>query len=281
MKTCGRKTVVITGCDSGMGHDLALLCAEKDYAVVASYLERDPFRGVAGILSYRCDLRKESDIQRFARSAMNAADREGNLYALVNNAGIAKGGPLENLPMKIVREVMEVNYFGLVSLTGKLLPHLIRSGGRILINGSMAGRIALPFLGPYAASKFALEGYADSLRREMRPFGVRVALLETAGVATPIWNKARKMKLSDYPAVYRKSLRLFMRNFIEDGNRGMDQRAAARRMLDILESARMKPRYIIAKSTLVSRLERRIPDSLFDRICVKLFGMDYGNVRKR
>jgi len=175
---------------------------------------------------------------------------------------------------------MEVNYFGLVSLTGKLLPQLIRYRGRILINGSMAGRIALPFLGPYAASKFALEGYADSLRREMRPFGVQVTLLETAGVATPIWNKAKKMKPADYPAVYRKSLRLFMRNFIEDGNRGMDQRAAAQRIFDILVSKRIKPRYIIAKSVIVSRLESRIPDRLFDRICVRLFGMDYGGTAK-
>lgn len=276
MRKNEEKLVAITGCDSGIGLSLASLFAEKGYRLVVSYLESTPLRRTPGVTAVRCDLRKEADIRRFAKAVISGARDSGGLYALVHNAGIAKGGPVEDTPMRTVREVMEVNYFGIVSLTQKLIPLLRASEGRIIIHGSMAGRIALPFLSPYAASKFALEGFADSLRRELNPFGVRTALLEIAGVATPIWNKAKKMKLSDFSPVYRRSLALFLSDFVDAGNRGLDQAIAAQRIVRIIEAKRIKPRYIIAQSKLVSMLERMIPDRLFDRICRKMFGMDYG-----
>ena len=276
MRAQEKRVVAVTGCDSGIGKSLASLLAGKGYRVVASHLGTDPLREDSGIVSVQCDLRKEADIRRFAAAVKAEAKKCGGLYALVHNAGIAKGGPVEDTPLKTVREVMEVNYFGIVSLTQKLIPPMRRSKGRIVIHGSMAGRIALPFLSPYAASKFALEGFADSLRRELSPFGVQTALLEIAGVATPIWNKAKRMKLADFSPVYRRSLRLFLENFVEAGNRGLDREIAARRIVRIIEKKRMKPRYIIAQSTILSRLEMLIPDRLFDRLCVKLFGMDYG-----
>jgi NAD(P)-dependent dehydrogenase (short-subunit alcohol dehydrogenase family) len=276
MKTNTDKIIVITGCDSGMGREIADLFAAKGYNVIASYLEINPFKNKKHIFAVKCDLRKETDIKRFASLVIKTAGNGKNLYALVNNAGIAKGGPAENLPLDVYREVMEVNFFGIVSLTGKLLPLLKESKGRIIIHGSMAGKIALPFLAPYASSKFALEGYTDSLRREMKPFGVQTTLLETAGVATPIWNKAKKIPLSDFSPVYHHSLELFIKNFIELGNKGLHQLSAAQQICAIIEKKHMRPRYIIASSKFLSRFEIRIPDRLFDRILIKLFGMNYG-----
>jgi NAD(P)-dependent dehydrogenase (short-subunit alcohol dehydrogenase family) len=268
--------IVLTGCDYGMGYDLAKILSSEGFIVAASYLAKNPFAKRANVRAFRCDLRREPDIRGFLRFTSGIIRKEGGLYALICNAGIAKGGPVENLPMRIFREVMEVNFFGTVALVSPLLPYLIEAKGRIIIHGSMAGRIALPFLAPYSSSKFALEGFSDSLRREMKPFGVQVSLLETAGVATPIWKKAKEMKPSDFPPAYGTSLRLFERNFIDEGMRGLDQRIAAERIAGIVRAKHMRPRYIIAKSVLASRLERRIPDRLFDFICIRLFGMNYG-----
>lgn len=276
METGTAKIIVITGCDSGMGRELVDLFAAKGYHVIASYLEKNPFKEHKNIITKKCDLRKETDIKRFADLVIKTAGTSKNLYALINNAGIAKGGPLENLPIGMFREVMEVNFFGQVSLTGKLLPLIKQSKAKIIIHGSMAGRIALPFLAPYAASKFALEGYTDALRREMKPFGVQTTLLETAGVATPIWHKAKKINISDFPKVYHHSLELFVKNFIDEGIKGLHQLSAAQQIFSIIKKKHMRPRYIIASSKLLSRLEIRLPDRLLDRILMKLFGMNYG-----
>lgn len=180
---------------------------------------------------------------------------------------------MEDTPMAVYREVMEINFFGMVSLTRKCIPSLVASKGRIVIVGSLAGRIAMPFLSPYCASKFAVEGFADSLRREMRPFGVRTVLVEPAAVATPIWNRALEQRV-EVSAPYRHPVERFREDFIKGGNQGMETGRAAAVIARILEKKRPSPRYIIAKNRLLSALELRIPDSLLDRLVAKLFGMD-------
>ena len=118
-----------------------------------------------------------------------AAARVDELHALVNNAGIAIASPLETLPLDELRRQLEVNVLGQVAVTQAFLPHLRRSRGRIVFMGSIAGRSALPFLGPYAASKHALEAITDSLRLELAPWGIQVAIIEPGTIATPIWTK--------------------------------------------------------------------------------------------
>lgn len=271
-----RKMVVITGCDSGMGKNLAELCLAKGHPVCISYCEVDPLPGESGLFSYKMDLRDETQIIAFADECTRVASMGYKLHALINNAGIALGGPVENVPMRIFRDVMEVNFFGLVNLTQRMIPLLIRDRGTLLIHGSMAGRIALPFLSPYASSKFALEGLADSLRRELSPLGIKTVLLETAGVATPIWKKARNMDINIFDPKYLPSLNLFLEKFVDTGNLGLDSMVAAQRIYHIIMKKNPRARYIIAKSVLLSRMEMIIPSRILDRILAKLFGMNYG-----
>jgi NAD(P)-dependent dehydrogenase (short-subunit alcohol dehydrogenase family) len=274
------KAAAITGCDSGIGASLARIFADKGYRVVISYLQRNPFEGNPNVIAGRLDLRDEGQIISFAALVEKYCGGENSLDYFINNAGVALGGPFENIPLDVYREVLEINFFGLVSITRKIIPRLIKSRGRLVVNGSMAGRIALPFLSPYTASKFALEGWCDSIRRELNPFGIKTILLEPGGIATPIWNKALEQDASFADKKYGASLQKFRENFIMAGNTGMNTDAAADQIFRFITRKKPATRYIIANSRILSFLETLIPDSLLDALVVKMFSMYYGDTKK-
>jgi NAD(P)-dependent dehydrogenase (short-subunit alcohol dehydrogenase family) len=270
------KLAAITGCDSGIGKSLAGIFTDAGFTVFASYLDQNPFHGKSNIMAHRLDLREEASINSFATQVNRFCSEGYRLEYFINNAGVALGGPFENLPLDIYRTVMEINFFGLVALTQKIIPCLITSRGRLVINGSLAGRIALPFLSPYTASKFALEGWCDSVRRELNPFGVRTILLEPAGVATPIWNKALNQDSSFADQKYSTSLRAFREKFIAGGTSGMETEKAAAQIYRFITKKRPRDRYIIAGNRLMSRMETLMPNRLLDAAVVKMFSMYYG-----
>jgi NAD(P)-dependent dehydrogenase (short-subunit alcohol dehydrogenase family) len=275
------KLAAITGCDSGIGKSLAGIFAGAGYTVIISYLETNPFAGKPNIISQRLDLRDGASINSFATLVNRFCSEGHHLEYFINNAGVALGGPFENIPLELYRSVMEINFMGLVALTQKILPCLIRGRGRLVVNGSMAGRIALPFLSPYTASKFALEGWCDSVRRELNPFGVKTILLEPAGVATPIWNKALNQDSSFADQKYAGSLREFREKFIAGGTRGMGTEKAAAEIYRFITKKRPRARYIIAGNRLMSWLETLIPDRLLDVAVAKMFSMHYKDEKSR
>lgn len=116
------------------------------------------------------------------------------LSGVVSNAGIALGGPLELFPVDQLRRQFEVNVFGALALVQAALPHLPAPGGRVVFVGSISGRLAMPYVAPYSASKFALRAIADSLRIELAPAGIAVSLIEPGAVNTPIWRKGRESR---------------------------------------------------------------------------------------
>lgn len=275
------KLAVITGCDSGIGKSLVPLFIEAGYRAIISFLEHNPFKAYPDIISQKLDLCNVAEIDDFV-SLIKHMEHQGNsLDYVVNNAGIALGGPMENLPIPIYRKVMEVNFFGLITLTQKILPGLIKSRGRLVINGSMAGRIALPFLSPYTASKFAIEGWCDSIRRELNPFGIKTILVEPGGIATPIWEKALEQDSSFVDRTYAKSIEAFREKFIRSGTRGMDTDKAAAMIFRYITRRRPKHRYIIAGNRLLSYLETLLPGKILDVFLMKIFSMNYGSTNRR
>jgi NAD(P)-dependent dehydrogenase (short-subunit alcohol dehydrogenase family) len=270
------KIAAITGCDSGIGKSLVRCFTAAGYTAVISYLGENPFNGMPGVIAQKMDLRDEGQIASFASLVGRSCGDGNSLDFFINNAGVAMGGPFENIPMEIYRNVFEVNFFGLVSVTRKILPCLIKSRGRLVVIGSLAGRVALPFLSPYTSSKFALEGWCDSIRRELNPLGVRTILLEPGGVATPIWNKALEQDSSFADKKYDESLRLFRENFIAGGNSGMDTERAAARMFRLVVKKSPKARYIVSGNRLLSYIETLIPDAILDILVKKMFSMHYG-----
>lgn len=269
------KLAVITGCDSGLGKHLAELMVKSGYNLVISYLEENPFSDNPKVYPIKLDLRKDEEIKAFAQFVMDKIQEGFELKYLINNAGVATGGPLENIPMQMLREAFEINFFGQISLTQKLIPSLINRNGRLVIVGSLAGKLALPFVSPYATSKFAVEGLSDCLRRELAPFGVKTILIEPSAAATPIWNKAKKQDQSFVDERYKKGVDRFLEKYIAYGNNGMNPEIAAKEIFEIIHKKNPKPRYIISKSKLIANLLVALPDSLKDRLIGKMFPLEY------
>lgn len=184
-------TVVVTGASSGIGEATARVLAEKGFRVLAGVRGDADAERVAALHERvepaRLDVTDQATVDALA-------ERVGDqpLAGLVNNAGISVTGPLEFVPLDEWRRQLEVNVIGQVAVTQALLPALRRARGRIVNIGSVGGRVAIPLLSPYAASKFAMEGITDSLRRELRPLGVHVAIVEPGAIATRIWEKGTK-----------------------------------------------------------------------------------------
>lgn len=175
---------LITGCSTGIGRATAQQLAEKGWRVFATARQ---LRTVTDLTSERITpLRLDvTDEANMAASVQEVLTKAGRIDALVNNAGYAQAGPMEEVSMDEVRRQFETNTFGALRMAQLVLPTMRAQGtGRIVNVSTMGGRLVIPFIGLYNASKFALEAMSDALRMETRPFGVRVILIEPGGVRT-------------------------------------------------------------------------------------------------
>ncbi len=200
------------------------------------------------------------------------------LAGLVNNAGIALGGPLEYLTSDEMRTQFEVNVFGLHAVTREFLPLVRRGQGRIVHVGSIAGRIASPFTGPYAASKHAVEALTDVLRLELAPEGIHVAVVEPGQVRTPIWDKGRaafatvaKRIPEEGMARYGTRLRV-LEWMVERAPRvASPPEAVAEAVLHALESSEPRTRYVVGRDARIRLvLARLLPDRLMDALVLRV-----------
>jgi NAD(P)-dependent dehydrogenase (short-subunit alcohol dehydrogenase family) len=189
-------TVVVTGASTGIGAACALDCAGRGMTVFAGV--RDPRAGEAlvakagsSLIPITLDVTDERSIVQSVE-VVHQVVGEGGLGGLVNNAGIVIGSPLEVIPLPQLRKQLEVNVIGQIAVTQAFLPLLRRGRGRIVNMGSIAGRGTIPLLGPYSASKYALEALTDALRMELQPWGIQVSIIEPGAIATPIWEKSAK-----------------------------------------------------------------------------------------
>ncbi|MFY9780650.1 MAG: SDR family oxidoreductase [Candidatus Baltobacteraceae bacterium] len=186
------KSALVTGASSGIGWATALALDRDGWHVFAGARSAEAQAHLRDVLSpysqaVRLDVTRPDEIA--AAVALAGEQSGGRLDALINNAGIVVTGPFEALTAEALREQFAVNVFGLADVTRACLPLLRAAGGRIVNVGSVSGRTTWPFNSPYAASKYAVRALNDSLRVELRPFGVRVILVEPGAIATPLWDK--------------------------------------------------------------------------------------------
>lgn len=186
------KTFLVTGASTGIGEACALhldSLGHRVYAGVRKQADGDRLRAATSDRLRPVILDVTDEQQVSAASAL--IDQEaGSLDGVVNNAGIAVGGALEHLAIEEWRRQLEVNVIGQVSVTKSMLPLIRRATGRIVFMGSMSGKLGTAMLGPYAASKFAIEAVGETLRTDLHPWGIKVSVIEPGGVKTPIWDKA-------------------------------------------------------------------------------------------
>jgi NAD(P)-dependent dehydrogenase (short-subunit alcohol dehydrogenase family) len=258
------RTAIVTGASSGIGEACAVRLARAGWRVLAGVRrEGDAPEGTEEVL---LDVTDPEQI-------LSAADRVDELDGLVNNAGIALGSPLELVPVDQLRYQLEVNLVGQVAVTQALLPALRRSRGRIVFIGSIAGRSALPFLAPYAASKHALEAVADSLRLELKPFGISVSIVEPGSIRTAIWGRsaARADELaatmdSEVAELYADRVAAFRSVALKRGEGGAPADRVAEVVEEALSAERPHARYLVGRDAKLRAGFERLPDRLRDRI---------------
>jgi len=189
--------VLVTGCRSGFGLLTAVEAAKRGHVVYAGLRDvatADPLREASvglDITPVALDVTRAEDIEAVVGRIL---DEQGRLDALVNNAGVALGGALEQVDEDEIRKVLDVNVVGLWALTKACLPAMrAQRSGTIVNVGSVSGLVAMPGLGVYATSKFALEGMTESWRHELMPFGIRMTVVEPGPFKTDIWGRNRAL----------------------------------------------------------------------------------------
>jgi NAD(P)-dependent dehydrogenase (short-subunit alcohol dehydrogenase family) len=228
----------------------------------------------------------DSNAAREGARVVRCALENSRLFGLVNNAGIAVAGPMLQISADDFRHQFEVNVVGTLCVTQAFAAMLgtdeTLSGapGRIINISSIGGRIALPFLGPYAASKHALEGLSESLRRELMPFGIEVILIRPGGIATAMWDKAEAMDIPQVNGVYSAPIQRFRQRMVKIGRQGLPPERVGRVVLNALTSPRPKLKYSAVVHPLRNWvLPRMLPRRMIDRILSKQLGMNRGKTR--
>jgi NAD(P)-dependent dehydrogenase (short-subunit alcohol dehydrogenase family) len=279
------KNIVITGASTGIGSVIAQQLLQRGFRVFGSVrkaadAERLQQELGANFVPLLFDVTDETAIEQAAAQVAQQIGDQG-LYALINNAGIAVGGPILHLPLDEWRRQFEVNVFGLIATTKAFAPLLgtrkdcPHAPGKIFNVGSVAGTIANPFMGPYCASKHALEGISKSMRAEMLLYGIDVVVLAPGVVKTPIWEKAKKEDMhqydhTDYKGAIKK-LAAYIQVHSEDG---YEQEEFGKLVVNIITKPKPKFHYVLVKSRLRNwTILRLLPARLFLWLVGKRLGL--------
>ena len=274
--TISNNYVLITGASSGIGRACAEFLASNGFNVYAGARKQEDIQElnkIENIMSLEIDVTKQDTIDNAMEYIKN---QKTGLYALINNAGIGHAGPLMELPIEDLYEQFEVNLFGIHRITKAAFPLLLESKGKIIMISSDSGFFATPFFGPYCSSKFALEGYSDSLRRELLIFGVKVVIIEPGRVDTSIWKKGEdsfKILLERLKgSIFEKIVRAVGEHAIKKGKtERLNPREIAKLVHKIIYIKEPKTRYLIAPDKLRYRLIKILPDKTIDKKFEKEF----------
>ena len=274
------EAVVVTGASTGIGRAIVERLARDGTQVFAAVRDLSTVDEHPLVTPIRLDV-TSADEARAAADTVRDVLGDTKLRGLVNNAGVAVGGPLEFVDLDEVRRQFEVNVFGQVAVTQAFLP-LLRDHGpidpRIVFTGSINGRVGPPFIGPYAGSKHALNGIAESLRRELLPWGFRVSVLAPATVATPIWDKATDQVKDAAEGLPSRGVELYgaaiktMQKVVAGAN---DAGIPASRVADAahhaLFSRRPKAEYLVGREArTVAAASTLIPYRAFDKLILRV-----------
>lgn len=267
--------VCITGISTGLGRCIALSLCKNGYHVVGTVrkasdkqeLEDLKLENLSVVI---CDVTRISEVAQLVKVVEDLTNGQG-LKALINNAGIVESGPLMYLDENRMSHQMEVNLLGVHRVTKGLFPILKNTkDSRIIMMSSISGFISFPFTGAYAASKFALEGYSDALRREVAIFDIKVTIIEPAAVRTPIWMKSASVttafRETPYADVLTNSGHILKKNSEES----MDPEHVAEVVLRNLEAKSPKIRHLVAPRPWIYWLIGRvIPNNIVDRLMIR------------
>jgi NAD(P)-dependent dehydrogenase (short-subunit alcohol dehydrogenase family) len=281
-----KRAILITGVSSGIGWATAKVFLEHGFQVFGSVRNQCDAERVSGQLGSAFtpllfDICREEQVRAGAELVMNALGSR-TLSGLINNAGITVAGPLPLLPVERYRQQIEVNLVGPFIVTQAFLPAMGfgKNNGsfpkaRIINIGSIAGRLAAPFVGAYVVSKHGLEGFSDTLRRELQMFGIDVIQIDPGPVKTPIWAKGEGRLLIDFPdTCYTRSIERFHRAAMNEARKGFEPETVAEIIYQTFVNPKPKSYYLVMRNKLVKfLLPVYLPSHILDRILARVFAM--------
>ncbi len=270
-----RKHVFITGASSGIGWATTKALLAAGYEVWATVRTsddearlRETMTGALHVV--QLDVRDAASIH----AAKRRVEMETNaLHALINNAGIVATGPMEAVPAASLRNVFQVNVEGVLAVSQAFLPLLRERQGRLVQVSSVGARNTLPFAGAYCASKHALTAISDAMRMELRPWGIKVILVEPGSVATPIWTKgatrAPYLETPEVNALYREAMLAMQSKVASVAKRGIPAERVAEFIVAAISAKRPRTRYVVGPMAHVRLLLQKLPDRLRDAILLR------------
>jgi NAD(P)-dependent dehydrogenase (short-subunit alcohol dehydrogenase family) len=271
-----RKAVLVTGASRGLGEATALQLAAAGFHVWAGVRSEQAAARLAALAGERSLALRTICLDVTDAASVNNAlgaieNCEGRLFGLVNNAGVAERAFFEDYPEQKIRQLFEVNLFGVMRVTRRALPLLrANGGGRIVMVSSIAGRIGSNSLSPYAASKFALEGFSESLLIEVKPFEIDVCIIEPGIVKTEIWDEEKRVlpeaRNPNSPYYeYFWSLEEQTEKLLKMSS--LTPADVAAKVVEVMQNSRPKLRYVVGRrASLTLTLRKYLPGELFERI---------------
>lgn len=267
-----KKVILITGISSGFGKQTAILLAENGHIVYGTV--RKQVETLSGVHILSMDLLDTDSIQKSVHIILL---KEGRIDVLINNAGMHTGGPVETLPDEYIRKQFETNFFGLAELTRKVLPAMRKQGSGTIINiGSIGGLMGLPFQGYYSATKFAVEGFSEALRMEVKQFGIKVVVINPGDFRTNnTANRRGFLAEISEPDAYSVQFEKTLSVIEKDENNGWNPEILARKMVKIVNCKNPLQRYIIAsfEQKLAVFIKKILPEKFFSKILADHYGI--------
>jgi len=273
------RSVLITGTSTGIGRACVLRLANEGFQVFAGVRKKKDGEALqkastGKIIPVIIDVTDEKTIATAVKTV--SIETGGELYGLMNNAGVGGTGMLELFPFHLIREIIETNLLGAFNVTKHFLPMLRQSRGRIVNTASIFGKTAYPGVSAYCASKYGIEALSESLRLELRPFGITVSVIEPGAIATEIWRKGRetsdRLTASADPEIYK----LYQRP-IENGRKKVDTQkylppdTVADFVYHAFTAKKPKRHYLVGKDAKIMAFIENLPEGLRDWLYYKAF----------
>ncbi|QKF82416.1 SDR family NAD(P)-dependent oxidoreductase [Halarcobacter ebronensis] len=272
------RNILITGCSSGIGFETARILKENGIKVYASARKKEDVE-MLKILGFDALLLDVTNAQNIKESLQYIISKDGKIDAVFNNAGFGQPGAVEDISVRVLKEQFETNFFGMHEVTIQILPIFRKQGyGKIIQHSSVLGIISLKFRGAYNASKYAIEGLADTLRLELLDTNITVSTINTG----PVTSKFRENSLNNFrknidiensffSKIYKKEVKKRLESTDDGGLFNLPASSVANVVLKIMNSKRAKPRYYVTKATYILGFAKRVlSTSLLDKLLNKI-----------
>ncbi|XP_020611552.1 short-chain dehydrogenase/reductase family 9C member 7-like isoform X2 [Orbicella faveolata] len=274
------KFVLVTGCDSGFGRETAMKLDKMGVHVLATCLTKEGEQSLKSVMSdklitFQMDVTNSQHIEEVFQKVKKLLDGKSGLWGLVNNAGMLSIGPAEWVPLADFKKVADVNLWGVMDVTKTFLPLVKKAKGRVVFVGSVAGVVSPQAFSPYCITKYGVEAFADSLRREMRPFEVQVSVIQPGATQTPmlndellasrlkeLWDNLPSDKRLEYGEEYLKNAIQGFRDWCKSGSNKVSHVIDA--IVSPLTSQFPKERYVIGWDAWQLKLSSHLPEVLQD-----------------